>query len=63
MAEEHYKAISPLPSLHDSLLQPQYEAYNEPNPFAMVCEHIYSFIAADPNTMYLNKALGEPDRE
>ena len=45
--------ISPDLILEDDLLQPVYENYNEPDPIALVCEHMFSFIGTDPDTMTL----------
>jgi hypothetical protein len=57
--------FSPLPTdgavLH--LLQPDVEAHAEPRPFALFTEHVVAFVGSDPDTMTLDEALKEPDRE
>jgi hypothetical protein len=62
----YVSTFSPLPTSNDSLhlLQPDIEAYAEPHPFALMTEHVTSFIAqSDPNTMHLEEALRQPDHE
>jgi hypothetical protein len=46
------------------LLQPDVEAYAEPHPFALFSEHVVAFVGStDPDTMTLQEALKEPDRD
>jgi hypothetical protein len=62
----YLSTFSLLPTSNDSLhlLQPDIEAYAEPRPFALMTEHVTSFIAqSDPDTMHLEEALRQPDRE
>ena len=52
------------PSSHDSdadLLQPCIKSH-EPHPFALLGEHIFSFLVTDPDTMTLKEALEQDDR-
>ena len=63
MSSEYCRKYSVDVPIEETLLQPQYAAYEEPNPFALVCEYMCSFIAADPDTMTLAEALREPDKE
>ena len=37
--------------------------YSEPHPFALLSSHIFANIATDPDTMTLNEALSQPDRD
>jgi hypothetical protein len=60
--------FSPMPNSSKSnvlhLLQPDVEAHAEPHPFALLTEHIVSYIGqSDPDTMHLDEALRQPDRE
>jgi hypothetical protein len=63
----YVSTFSPLPTSNEDslhLLQPDIEAYAEPYPFALMTEHITSFIAqSDPDTMHLEEALHQPDHE
>ena len=54
-----YNAIfsQPCSNVNNHLLQPRHSDYCDPNPFASVCETIYSMIATDPDTMHLHEAL------
>jgi hypothetical protein len=45
------------------LLQPDVEAYAEPHPFALFTEHVVAFVGSDPDTMTLDEALKDPDRD
>ena len=45
------------------LLQPCAESYSEPIFFALLGQHIFSFVATDPDTMPLKEAMVQPDRE
>jgi hypothetical protein len=46
------------------LLQPDVEAYAEPHPFALMTEHVVSYIGqSDLDTMTLDKALRQSDRD
>jgi hypothetical protein len=46
------------------LLQPDIEAHAEPHPFALLTEHVVSYIGqSDPDMMHLDEALCQPDRE
>jgi hypothetical protein len=55
----------PLPTTGTALhlLQPDIEAYSEPHPLALFSEHLIAFVGSDPDTMTLDEALKEPDRE
>ena len=62
----YINTFSPLPSdqteMH--LLQPDVMAFAEPHPLTMMLEQVTGFIAkSDPDTMYLEEALCQPDRE
>ena len=60
------ETFSPLPTDHGEthLLQPDTLAQSEPHPFAMILEQTTAFIAKlDPDMMYLEEALRQPDRE
>ena len=60
------ETFSPLPTDHveTHLLQPDTLAQSIPHPFAMILEQTTAFIAkSDPDTMYLEEALRQPDRE
>ena len=69
MIESHTAYInthSPLPNdgTEAHLLQPDISAHSEPHPLSMILEHVIAFIAkSDPDTMYLEEALKQPDRE
>ena len=45
------------------LLQPSTMGYSEPHPFALLSSHIFANIATNPDTMTLNEALSQPDRD
>ena len=56
---------SPLPTglVEAHLLQPDITAHSEPHPFALMLEQVTAMIAkSDPDTMYLDEALRQPDR-
>ena len=59
--------FSPMPTPNDHralhLLQPDCEAYAEPHPLALVTEQIMALIGSDPDTMYLEEAMRQPDRD
>jgi hypothetical protein len=62
----YLSTFSPLPAdasvLH--LLQPDIEAHAEPHLFALLTEHVKSYIAqSDSDTMHLEEALQQPDRD
>ena len=62
----YINTFSPLPAdqTETCLLQPDIMAFAEPHPFAMMLEQVTGFIAkSDPDTMYLEEALRQPDRE
>jgi hypothetical protein len=43
------------------LLQPDGKAHAEPHPFALLTEHVVSYIGqSDPDTMHLDEALRNP---
>ena len=69
MVESHTAYVNtyhPLPtdSEETHLLQPDIMAHSEPHPFALIVEQAISFIAkSDPDTMYLEEALRQPDRD
>jgi hypothetical protein len=44
-------------------LQPDTEAFSEPHPLAFIMDHVIAFIGSDPDTMHLEEALKQPDRE
>jgi hypothetical protein len=44
------------------LLQPDIESYSEPHPFALLTEQISVFLGSDPDTMYLEEAMNQPDK-
>ena len=46
----------------DSLLQPSTTHYEEPHPFASICQHMFAFVTTDPDTMPLKEALQQTDR-
>ena len=46
---------------HDCLLQPSTSNYSEPHPMAILCSHMFAFIATDPETMTLVDNLQHPD--
>jgi hypothetical protein len=43
------------------LLQPDIESYSEPHPFALLTEQISVFLGSDPDTMYLEEGMNQPD--
>jgi hypothetical protein len=56
--------FSPMPATETivCLLQPDFEAYSEPHPFALLTENVIALIGSDPDTMHLEDALKQPDR-
>jgi hypothetical protein len=44
------------------LLQPDIESYSEPHPFALLTKQISVFLGSDPDTMYLEEAMNQPDK-
>jgi hypothetical protein len=62
----YLNTFSPLPADASALqlLQPDIEAHAEPHPFAFLTKHVKSYITqSDPDTMHLEEALQQPDRE
>jgi hypothetical protein len=57
--------FSPLqkPELELHLLQPDTEAFSELHPLAFIMDYAIAFIGSDPDTMHLEEALQQPDRE
>lgn len=47
----------------DQLLQPNTYSPCQLNPLVLAAEHIYSLVGADPDTMTLDEALKQPDKE
>ena len=45
------------------ILQPDLAAQAEPHPLALIGEHLFGLLSADPDTMHLNKALQQADRD
>ena len=48
---------SSVASLDDSLLQHCDSSYTEPHHMVLLCQHMFTFVATDPDTTNLNKAL------
>jgi hypothetical protein len=45
------------------ILQPDIKAYAEPHPFALLAKQISAFVCSDPDTMYLEEAMKQKDRQ
>jgi hypothetical protein len=61
----YLSAFSPLPTCEAiHLLQPDFEALAEPHPLALLTENVSASLASsDPDTMHLDDALRQPDRD
>ena len=61
----YLNTYSPLPTglVEAHLLQPDTTAHSKPHPFALMLGQVTAMIAkSDPDTMYLDEALRQPDR-
>ena len=47
----------------EHLLQPNISSSVEPHPFALFSEYMLSFLATDPDTMTLQEAMQQPDKD
>jgi hypothetical protein len=59
----HSYSPQPIENTALHLLQPDIEAYSEPHPLAFITEQVTAMIGSDPDTMHMNEALMQPDRE
>ena len=50
-------------NVNDQLLQPQTLLHEEPHPLALIVDHMFSFVASDPDTMTLKEAMEQPDKD
>ena len=55
--------FTPSDNLQTHLLQPSYQHFSKPNPLALAAKHMFSFLSADPDTMTLQDAMQQTDRE
>lgn len=55
--------FNPETRTEEQLLQSSHMHHSEVHPLASACQHMFSLIATDPDTMTLTEALEEPDKE
>ena len=55
--------FTPVSKSEEQLLQSSHMHHREAHPFASACQHVFSLITADSDTMTLAKALEEPDKD